>query len=199
MRVMTQPGYGWSNNIFTVTQYFDLFRGMQSLVGSMFTKVVSDGEIPQYIFFTFASFLVLAAVADIFHVMRLFASGHVEKMWPVKTLVILVEAMVTTGFSTIFGWMLVPIRCLVMPDNYKSISKSIRNDPNAPCTPWDWPEIIITVPAIILIVNYMAFALTTSLLSFALNPLSRQARARCTVSHSTSPQIPKSDTPCVRV
>lgn len=43
------------------------------------------------------------------YVTILFARGHVEKMWPVKLLVVMVEALVTTTFSTIFGWVRSPL------------------------------------------------------------------------------------------
>jgi hypothetical protein len=45
----------------------------------------------------------------------------------VKLLVILVESLVTTGFSTIFGWVLIPIVCLVdESSNSISLSQYIR-------------------------------------------------------------------------
>ena len=57
-------------------------------------------------------------------------------MWPVKLLVAMVEALVTTTFSTIFGWVLFPIKCIAEPGNPSvSLSFYLRGSA-AQCTPW---------------------------------------------------------------
>jgi len=67
---------------------------------------------PPWAFYLFGVALVIVALADTAYVTVLFARGHVEKMWPVKLLVAMVEALVTTTFSTVFGWVLFPFACL---------------------------------------------------------------------------------------
>lgn len=49
----------------------------------------------------------------------------------------------------------------------------------APCTPFAYPEILATIPTLIIALLYMLFGLTASLLTFSLNPLCMKIRSQC--------------------
>ena len=73
--------------------------------------------------------------------------------------------------------MFIPIECLVSSE--KSLSAYLHGD-DAPCTPWAYPEAIISIPTLLVAAAYMSFALIASLLTFAVNPLANKPRAQST-------------------
>jgi len=131
----------------------------------------------RYSLFIIAAFLVLVALTDTLYVGWLFKTGRIDRMWPIKTMRFLVSTLVTTLFSSVIKWLMIPIDCYVSTD--KSLSEEIRGD-GAPCTPFSVPEVAATAPMLGLALCYVAFALLTSFLSFETNPLARQPRASCT-------------------
>ena len=60
-----------------------------------------------------------------------------------------VGLVVTLLFSSVIKWLLIPIDCLIK-DSEQSLS-SVIHGVGAKCEPWQFPEILITVPTLLLI------------------------------------------------
>ena len=148
-RVMTSQEYGWTPATQEAISWCDIIY----VITSLCTRVV-----PRWTFFILAVVLVSVAVGDTWYVARLFQNGAVQKMWPVKLLRFSVAGIVTILFSSVIKWLLIPIDCLVSKD--RSLSSYFHGE-GAPCTPWTMPEILITVPTLILAAIYIVFAMTT--------------------------------------
>eukprot|EP00961_Rhodomonas_salina_P157542 2121369-Rhodomonas_salina.2 len=68
LRVMCSFRYGWTPDTTQIFKDTDLVAKL----------------IPRYSFFILAAILVLVALMDSYYVVKLFAAGHVQTMWPVK-------------------------------------------------------------------------------------------------------------------
>mmetsp|Transcript_64872 Transcript_64872/g.159688 ORF Transcript_64872/g.159688 Transcript_64872/m.159688 type:complete len:1424 (+) Transcript_64872:141-4412(+) len=171
LRVMTSTMYGWSTETAQFIRMFDLVW--------LVTDIVEKLGVPRFAYFAAAACVVLVALADTVYVAVIFSAGHVQKLWPVKLLKFLVASLVTILFSTLIKLVLIPIECLAEGSN--SFSEMFKGE-SAVCAPWAFPQIIISVPSLILAAVYISFALMTSLMAFEINPLSRKPMASCTGS-----------------
>jgi len=169
LRVMSTPIFGWSVATSDVLRYFDLVW----LISAQMERAI-----PRYIFFAFATGLVVTALSDALYVCVIFSGGKIQQLWPVKLLKVLVATTVTILFSTLVKWVLIPIECLVSPSR-PSLTE-VFHGPDGVCNPWNFPEVTITIPSLIVAALYMIFALITSLLSFEINPLARRPMASTT-------------------
>jgi len=169
LRVFSTPIFGWSVATSDVLRYFDLVW----LISAQMERAI-----PRYIFFAFATGLVVTALSDALYVCIIFSGGKIQQLWPVKLLKFLVATIVTILFSTLVKWVLIPIECLVSPSR-PSLTE-VFHGPDGVCNPWNFPEITITIPSLIVAALYMIFALITSLLSFEINPLARRPMASTT-------------------
>eukprot|EP00286_Rhodomonas_abbreviata_P001214 CAMPEP_0181288294 /NCGR_PEP_ID=MMETSP1101-20121128/256_1 /TAXON_ID=46948 /ORGANISM="Rhodomonas abbreviata, Strain Caron Lab Isolate" /LENGTH=1714 /DNA_ID=CAMNT_0023392407 /DNA_START=283 /DNA_END=5427 /DNA_ORIENTATION=- len=169
LRVMTSPGYGWSPETYNLMKKIDLVYVLADLVSRV---------MPRYSLFILASLLVMFALADTAFVAKLFrGGGKVQTMWPVKLLKFLVATIVTTLFSSVTKWLLIPLECLVSSE--ASLSQALHGD-EAPCTPWLYPEVVFSVFTCGVTSLYVAFALTTSFMALEVNPLARGVRSSST-------------------
>jgi len=136
--------------------------------------------VPRYTFFVLAFVIVSSALVESAYVARLFEDGNVQKMWPVKILRYLVLAIVTTLFSSIMEWLLIPLMCLASEEYNFS---EVIHGPGEDCNPWQFPEVMASVPTLIISALYVIFALTASFFSLQANVLS------CTPQSSSSGRV----------
>jgi len=168
-RILTAQRYGWTEATTNVVKNTDIVYLCTSLISQV---------IPRYSLFIVASLLVLGTLADTFYAAHLFKTGSIDRMWPLKLLRLLVATMVTTAFSSVIKWLLIPTDCLVSLER-PTFSEEI--DPGGDqCNPFAMPAILAVAPMILIALSYITFALVTSYLSFECNPLSRQPRASST-------------------
>eukprot|EP00290_Baffinella_frigidus_P054107 CAMPEP_0180344272 /NCGR_PEP_ID=MMETSP0989-20121125/2727_1 /TAXON_ID=697907 /ORGANISM="non described non described, Strain CCMP2293" /LENGTH=1137 /DNA_ID=CAMNT_0022333277 /DNA_START=22 /DNA_END=3432 /DNA_ORIENTATION=- len=166
LRAMSSAVYGWTAETKQVVSFSDIVF--------IFSYLVSTA-VPRYTLYILAMFLVLIAIVVTWYVGKLFESGAINKLWPVKLLRFMVASIVTIYFSSVIKWMLIPIDCLV-ESSPGSFSASIHGE-GAPCTPFAMPEVLITVPTLFLAAVYIIFSLVVSFLAIEINPLSQQPRA----------------------
>eukprot|EP00961_Rhodomonas_salina_P248459 3357949-Rhodomonas_salina.1 len=136
LRILTLPAFGWASRTSGLIEKFDVVYDV-TLLGSM--------VVPRYSFFILAFVVVAFALAETIFVARIFEAGSVKQMWPVKVLRFLVVMMVTTLFSSLVKWLLIPLSCLVSDE--ASFSEAIHGEGTA-CDPFRLPEILATVPTI---------------------------------------------------
>eukprot|EP00961_Rhodomonas_salina_P020260 271959-Rhodomonas_salina.2 len=111
--------------------------------------------------------------------------GNLKIIWPLKVLRFMVGTIVTTVFSTALEWLIYPVDCeadlhtltkLLHGEHthilvarwhlplFTSHSRSpdCADDPDAGCSPWGVPEVLITVPSLLLAVLYIVASLGTT-------------------------------------
>eukprot|EP00961_Rhodomonas_salina_P040970 550955-Rhodomonas_salina.1 len=133
--------------------------------------------VPRYAFFILAFVVVAFALVETIIVARIFEAGSVKQMWPVKVLRFLVVVMVTTLFSSLVKWLLIPLSCLVSDE--ASFSEAIHGD-GTDCGPFRFPEILATVPTLLVGIMYITFAFIATTFSLQVNVLSRAPRSAST-------------------
>eukprot|EP00961_Rhodomonas_salina_P075439 1012490-Rhodomonas_salina.2 len=168
LRILTLPVFGWSAKTSGLLEKFDVVYDF-TLLGSM--------VVPRYSFFILAFVLVFFALAETAFVARIFEKGSVKQMWPVKVLRLLVVVMVTTLFSSLVKWLLIPLGCLVSDED--SFSVELHGEGTS-CDPFRFPEIAATVPTILVGVLYVTFAFVVTTFSLQVNVLSRAPRSSST-------------------
>lgn len=165
LRILTRPSFGWSERTSGLVEKFDVVY-VFTLLGS--------SVVPHYSFFILASVLVTFALIETAYVARIFEKGVVNQMWPVKVLKFLVVVMVTTLFSSLLKWLLIPLSCL-SSDQF-SFSEEIHGKGTS-CNPFRFPEILATVPTIVVALLYISFAFTVTNFNLCVNLLSRAPTA----------------------
>lgn len=169
LRVLASPKYGWSDATYDLIKHVDAIFVIADLIASV---------LPRYSLWIFAALLVSVAFADTAYAAKIFKGGEkIKTMWPVKLLKFLVVTVVTTLYSSVLKWLLIPIDCLVSKEESMSVA---LHGAGSPCQPWVFPDILFSAFSLVVAVVYIAFALCTSLLSFETNPLARGARASST-------------------
>eukprot|EP00288_Rhodomonas_lens_P017560 CAMPEP_0177697882 /NCGR_PEP_ID=MMETSP0484_2-20121128/4749_1 /TAXON_ID=354590 /ORGANISM="Rhodomonas lens, Strain RHODO" /LENGTH=218 /DNA_ID=CAMNT_0019208947 /DNA_START=205 /DNA_END=857 /DNA_ORIENTATION=+ len=98
-------------------------------------------------------------------------------MWPIKLLKLLVNTTVTILFSSVLKWLLMPVDCLVSKE--ASIS-SYLHDEEGLCSPWDFPDVLISSFTMLATPIYIVFAVLVCSLNFETNLLARGARSQST-------------------
>lgn len=169
IRVLCSPVYGWSAESYHFIKHVDLVYDFASLVSRI---------APRYTLFCLSSFLVLLALGDTALAGRQFRnSAKVTMMWPIKLLKLLVNTTVTILFSSVLKWLLMPVDCLVSKE--ASIS-SYLHDEEGLCSPWDFPDVLISSFTMLATPIYIVFAVLVCSLNFETNLLARGARSQST-------------------
>ncbi len=135
--------------------------------------------IPPWVFFGISSSLVLVAIIDTAYVGWLFNQGRVDTLWPVRLLRVLVTALVTTFYPSMLEFVIFPLLCYISHHTRENLTWLIQKDATPVCEPFSLPQVLITVPALLLACVFVAFATVASYLSFEVNPLSRHPMAIC--------------------
>ena len=174
VRVLLQPVYGWTSSSYSVTRFVDVVFLMEWLC----SKIIS-----RLFFFVFAVALVFAMLVSFRLVAGMVScSPHGvslpihfrESFLCIRILRGLVQVAVRMLFNSLVAWLLIPCDCHF---EHESLS-SIIHGSSAKCSPWQVPEIFISVPALLLMASYMTMTLVLSYLLFVPDPLSRSPLAQ---------------------
>jgi hypothetical protein len=134
--------------------------------------------VPPWAFFIASALLIFFIILDALYVGWLYKNGRVHTMWPVKLLRFLVTLLITTLYSNVLQFAIFPVNCFISTDEADNITWLLNR--SKACTPFGAPQIAVTIVSLLLACIFIVFALTTSYLSFEINPLSRHPMALCT-------------------
>eukprot|EP00961_Rhodomonas_salina_P190685 2573010-Rhodomonas_salina.1 len=150
---------GWNTATYNVAKHVDMVYNVTALLSLLVNRIA---------FFGLAFLMVVFAVADAFYCAWLFKAGDINKILPIKALRFMVAVVVTTLFSSVMKWLLIPLECLVTEEF--NFSENFHGE-GTPCNPWAAPEIYFTGPTLVIVVLYFVFAMVVAFLSLGTNPL----------------------------
>jgi len=163
VRVITQPGYGWTDETQSTSHWFDLVAVVRDQVRQW---------VPFVCFYILAALLVIVAVFDSVFIIKMTRDGVLNGVWPLKILRFLVATILTTLFTTTLEWLLYPLDCRLDEVN---MAYWLHGGSSA-CVPWEMPDAFLSVFTILVVLVLTVLAMVVSLFAFELNPITRGSR-----------------------
>ena len=85
---------------------------------------------------------------------------------------------VSSGFTSLASWLLMLVHCHCRSHDLPYSLSAAMHGAEAPCRPWEVPQVFLSLPALLLLGLYLALVMETSWLGMSINPLARGACAQ---------------------